>query len=212
MIPPIPDRYDMAYFAQKHFFQLGTAVEVGVFKGEFSAHNLKEWNGQYLMVDTWAYRSDGTTDKNNADPEYWRGIEREAMQKTGFAKDRRSVEKGYSVEVAEKTKDGSFDWVYLDAGHDYENVKDDLNAWWPKLRSGGLFSGDDYGLCEDDQRLYPMTADRFERGINGIARAFKWGTALALHEFCEARNLQLHVTWLNDFANPAWYIIKPSNE
>ena len=32
-----------------------------------------------------------------------------------------------------------------DALHTYEAVLADLRAWWPRLRRGGLLSGDDYG-------------------------------------------------------------------
>lgn len=208
MLNPIPDRYDMAHYAQTHFYRTGAAVEVGVFEGAFAKHNLKHWQGQYLMVDTWQHRDDGTTDKNDKDNNYWKSVEDKARMNTGFAGDRRTMIKGYSVEVADDQPNLLFDWVFLDAGHDYDSIKADLEAWWPKVRKGGLFSGDDYGLCVDDARLYPLTADRFERKIGGVARAFNWGTARALHEFCDKYKVQLNITWLNDFANPAWYIIK----
>lgn len=206
---PIPDRYDIARFAQTHFYQTGFAAEIGVFEGHFSAHNLRYWEGNYWMVDTWAHRPDDGQDKNDEDQRYWDGVKRRAFEKTGFAGDRRTQLRGYSVDIAAKyAKDNSFDWVYIDAGHDYENSKADFEAWWPKVRPGGLFSGDDYGLGFDDERLYPLTSERFRVKYGEIAQVYKWGTALALHEFCEERDLQLHVTWLNDFANPAWSIIK----
>jgi len=40
--------------------------------------------------------------------------------------------------------DGSLDFVYLDAGHDYDSVKRDIAAWWPKVKPGGIFAGNDY--------------------------------------------------------------------
>ena len=40
--------------------------------------------------------------------------------------------------------DGSLDMVFLDAAHDYESVKRDIQQWYPKLKSGGLISGHDY--------------------------------------------------------------------
>ena len=40
--------------------------------------------------------------------------------------------------------DGSIDWVHLDARHDYASVKADIQAWLPKVKRGGWFSGDDY--------------------------------------------------------------------
>ena len=36
------------------------------------------------------------------------------------------------------------DMIHLDGGHDYELVMMDLNAWWPLLRPGAIFVGDDY--------------------------------------------------------------------
>ncbi len=206
---PIPDRMDMAYYAQNYFKQTGMAVEVGVFEGAFAAHNLKQWAGEYAMVDTWAHRDDGTTDKNAESADYWRDVMAKAEANTAFAAGRRVLQKGYSEDVADQYPNYFFDWAYIDAGHDEVNCKKDLEAWYPKVRHGGLFSGDDYGLCVDDRRLYPFTVDRQGNNWRDLAKVFKWGTAIALHEFCEARKLRLHITWLNDFSNPAWYIIKP---
>jgi Methyltransferase domain len=40
--------------------------------------------------------------------------------------------------------DESVDFCYVDAGHSYEAVSNDLTAWWPKMRPGSMFAGDDY--------------------------------------------------------------------
>ncbi len=37
-----------------------------------------------------------------------------------------------------------FDFVYIDADHSYEAVKADIEAWWPKVRMGGVLAGHDY--------------------------------------------------------------------
>ncbi len=36
------------------------------------------------------------------------------------------------------------DMIHVDGGHDYQSVTTDLTQWWPVLRSGGLYVGDDY--------------------------------------------------------------------
>lgn len=36
------------------------------------------------------------------------------------------------------------DFIYIDAAHDYESVKQDLYCWYPYLKEGGIFCGDDY--------------------------------------------------------------------
>lgn len=40
--------------------------------------------------------------------------------------------------------DGTFDFIYVDARHDRLGVLEDLQAWWPKLRRGGLMAGHYY--------------------------------------------------------------------
>ena len=55
-----------------------------------------------------------------------------------------NIKKGYSTEVAKEIEGGSLDWVYIDAAHDYDNVIADLEAYYPKVKSGGLILGHDY--------------------------------------------------------------------
>jgi hypothetical protein len=52
--------------------------------------------------------------------------------------------KAVSWEAAELYEDNSLDFVFLDAAHDYESVKKDLNAWFPKIKYSGVFAGHDY--------------------------------------------------------------------
>ena len=49
-----------------------------------------------------------------------------------------------SMEAVEKIKDESLDFVYIDADHSYEFVKDDIEYWTKKVKKGGLVGGDDY--------------------------------------------------------------------
>jgi len=37
------------------------------------------------------------------------------------------------------------DMVYIDAGHSYLDVNEDLRAWYPRVRQGGVVAGHDYG-------------------------------------------------------------------
>lgn len=41
--------------------------------------------------------------------------------------------------------DNQFDLIFLDAMHTYEDVKSDIQMWWPRLRSGGVMAFHDYG-------------------------------------------------------------------
>jgi len=49
----------------------------------------------------------------------------------------------YSWTAADQFKDNSCYFVFIDAGHSYESVLKDLNAWYPKVKSGGIFAGHD---------------------------------------------------------------------
>jgi predicted O-methyltransferase YrrM len=52
--------------------------------------------------------------------------------------------KSSSTEAANNFADNSLDFVFIDARHDYDSVKADLDAWYPKLKPAGVFAGHDY--------------------------------------------------------------------
>ena len=49
-----------------------------------------------------------------------------------------------SVDASKMYKDASLDFVFIDASHEYEHVKEDISCWLPKLKSGGTIAGHDY--------------------------------------------------------------------
>ena len=65
--------------------------------------------------------------------------------------DRSVIVRKYSNQAVEMFKDNSLDFVYLDANHKYEEVKADIEMWFPKLKSNGIISGHDF--IEDGIRL-----------------------------------------------------------
>ena len=100
------------------------------------------------------------------------------------------VIKGHSVDIAPTVADG-LDFVYIDAAHDYDNVKADIEAWAPKVREGGIVAGDDYYLTR--------------HGNLGVIKA--------VNEYAEKHGYELHTTlWdLNayeDDQQPNWYFVK----
>lgn len=49
-----------------------------------------------------------------------------------------------SVEAALSFNDDSIDMVYIDANHSEIEVLKDIDAWYPKVKPGGLIGGHDY--------------------------------------------------------------------
>jgi predicted O-methyltransferase YrrM len=108
----------------------GRGAEIGVMKGNFSATILREWGGRELLsVDPWL-----------AVPEN----EQHARQVLAAFGERSRILAMTSVEAAAQVEDGALDFAYIDARHDYDSVRQDLEAWFPKIRPGGILAGHDY--------------------------------------------------------------------
>lgn len=60
--------------------------------------------------------------------------------------------RGKSEEIA-KYFNAEIDFLFIDAGHDYENVRTDVLAWFPKLRAGAQVIFHDIGWAEGVQRV-----------------------------------------------------------
>lgn len=54
--------------------------------------------------------------------------------------------------AAEMFADESIDFLFIDAGHDFDSVKLDLELWSNKIKIGGIMSGHDYDSHEGVKR------------------------------------------------------------
>jgi hypothetical protein len=64
-----------------------------------------------------------------------------------------------SIEAAKLYGDNSLDFVFIDASHEYESVKDDIEAWYPKIKFGGYIGGHDY--VRGEYGVYRAVDERF---------------------------------------------------
>lgn len=61
-----------------------------------------------------------------------------------------------SVDASKKFADNSIDFLFLDAGHEYEDIIADMSAWYPKVKKGGIIAGHDYYPNQQDKwGVYP---------------------------------------------------------
>ncbi|MGZ4689502.1 MAG: class I SAM-dependent methyltransferase [Acidimicrobiia bacterium] len=127
-------------------------AEIGVWRGEFSADILRRVRPRRLhLIDPWAFMPErarsvygGSVAKEQADMD---AIHEAVAQR--FAAEIRSgtvvMHRATSADAALTFDDEYFDWVYIDGDHSYEAVLADLRAFTPKVKRGGLVTGDDYG-------------------------------------------------------------------
>lgn len=112
-------------------------AEVGVSSGDFSrnilseAPNLKLW-----CIDIW--------EQNYQLPNPDQSYQETLSNLTPFGIERFEMVKEASPQSAARFEDEFFDFVYIDADHLYEPVLRDIEAWYPKVRSGGILWGHDY--------------------------------------------------------------------
>jgi hypothetical protein len=124
----------------------GCGVEVGVKQGEYSHHLLTHWRGLRLFsVDPWAEDPTGAYQDIANVPQMQQEIFlAETKVRLAPFGPRSQIVRDFSVQAATKFHDHSLDFCYIDARHDFESMMEDLAAWFPKMRPGGIFAGHDY--------------------------------------------------------------------
>ena len=74
--------------------------------------------------------------------------------------------KEWSDKAAALYADASLDFVFIDAGHTYENASADIKAWLPKVKPGGFIAGHDYGSAPGVNRAVNELLTGFDVDIN----------------------------------------------
>ena len=118
-------------------------AEIGAWKGRTSVAIATNTDGELNTVDTWN-GSDEAEHINELRQHGENWLYDEFMKNV----DGLNVipHRMTSLEAAEKfSKEGKvFDMIFIDASHDYENVKADILAWMPLLKEDGILCGHDY--------------------------------------------------------------------
>ena len=144
-------------------------AEVGVFDGHTSENLLRALPQLSLwMVDPWK-PFPGQEVFGEMNVERFEQMKDAALWWTEFARDRRFVLPEASPGAASRFADGSLDFVFIDGDHFYESVRADLQAWWPKVRPGGLLTGHDYGIFLDTTGEWGVrrAVDEFAAAVAG---------------------------------------------
>lgn len=170
---------------------VGSAVEVGVQAGGYSQHILRHWKGEHLIsVDPWAPAEPDYVDTANVAE--WKHDELYEMARENLAPygSRSSMWRTTSVEAAPRVPERSLDFVYLDARHDYDSVREDLDAWWDRVRPGGIIAGHDY--------------------VDGDLPQGIFGVRSAVDAFFARAGVPVFCTYL-DGPWESWFVIRPGS-
>jgi hypothetical protein len=117
-------------------------AEIGVAEGYNSADLLSNGIEKLYMIDIWKtenVKGDGSMDQKWHDKNY-----NDAINKVSKFGNKAIILKGFSQAMSILVPDNSLGFVYLDAGHSYEDVYNDLSVWIHKLVNGGIMAGHDY--------------------------------------------------------------------
>jgi len=133
------------YFGNKEV----VGAEVGVYAGAFSRMLLLKLNIKRLyLIDPYCYYDDIGVDFTVEDLQEGKAKARKRLKHFN------NVQYIYepSVNVAKRCRKESLDFVYIDGNHNYEAVKQDIKAWWPKVKKDGIIGGHDMdaaflGVC-----------------------------------------------------------------
>lgn len=161
-------------------------VEVGVAQGLFSSDLLEQGLGVLYSVDNWEHIP-GVTGDGNSSPKWHLSNFVAAKQRLSKYGERSIILKGMSVQMADKIPDNSLDLVYLDGAHYTSGVLADLNAYYPKLKSGAVMAGHDWLNTED-------------YGVNDAVNRFVSGLNLGIEVFTIPEN---------NIKDASFYFVKP---
>jgi len=136
-------------------------VEIGVYEGDNASrmcHNLKF--ERLYVVDPYLKYVEYTSYSGHSQEE-WAAIEARAKSKLGVGASGAGSCDGQPVtfltitseEASKQIDDNSIDFVYIDANHAYEYVKQDLELWQPKVKPGGYVMGHDWPYPSVQQAL-----------------------------------------------------------
>jgi hypothetical protein len=183
------DRIGMLKYLKQNYLNSDNLniAEIGVFCGDYSLDIRETYkNSNLFLIDFWQ------TEGNDFFYSEEHGVTENAylIAKSRFENDKQSfLLKGRSEDMAKKFEDNFFDFVYIDADHSYEGVKNDINIWIKKIKKGGILAGHDWDPNPEMKKVE------------------KFGINKALTEYLNNDLTNLNIT--NESYFKSWFIQKP---
>ena len=129
---------------QSNHFKEYKMIEIGSYMGEatmmFASSNLFK---EIHTIEPFKNVGGKIEEFNTQNGYNWDTIYNEFQTNTRFF-DNIILHKDFSYNVADKFEDKSMDFIYIDGDHSYDQVKQDLEMYLPKLKDNGIIGGHDY--------------------------------------------------------------------
>lgn len=158
------------YEALKYIPQNSVVAEIGVAFGGYSKYILEELQPkEFYAIDMYYEQLKGFWNNNVFDEQnitHYEWYRREFQQyiDKGILK----MQKSLSWEAMSIYPDNYFDYLYLDAAHDYESVRKDIAAIYPKMKRGAIIQFNDYTYGNSKASAYGVIPEvnRFINSTN----------------------------------------------
>ena len=132
-----PERFN---YIRQYIPENAVICEIGVMQGQLTVQMLRALKPKQIhCIDPWL-RYGEHADRQHNGP----GIAGVVIPALGTIPQVK-VHVKRSQDAIDEFPDEFFDFIYIDGLHTYEQVKLDLDLYWPKLKCGGVVAGDDYG-------------------------------------------------------------------
>lgn len=140
-------------------------AEIGVLNGDYAKTIRKAFQNSNLhLIDLWQTQGNDfyySVRENDAERAYLKALDRfKDDNKCFFYKQK-------SQDACANFPNDFFDFIYIDADHSYEGVKNDILNWLPKIKSNGF-------ICGHDWDPDPQMPEANQFGINrAVSEIFK---------------------------------------
>jgi len=137
----------------------GLIVEVGVYGGVGLLHIAelcRNQNNRIVGIDCWDDLVSTTgidAHSKKLDLKFWQAVARDArdnLEEILAVYDLGqtvTLRQAMSLKAVEDFPDRSVDLVFIDAEHTYASVLADIQAWYPKVKTGGVLAGHDADMA-----------------------------------------------------------------
>ena len=126
-------------------------IEIGTCRGESTAYFLEKCPNIDLLttIDPYKGYQDWNGEITQETVDRFMEVAKKNLKEYGKRVKMLRLE---SVAAADKFKDESVDFIFVDGDHSYDATLADCKAYYSKLKKGGIFCGHDYQTLEDVKR------------------------------------------------------------